>query len=269
MQIFNTPVKIGHTPTIVLDWIRNAFMRKEHKHRNSKYTFVYFSYEPDFEFLSLSLRSLMCAVSSKYIRSVYLFVDQKAPFSLAQLDSLKGICDVLIVEKIYDFSWASTETTLAEMNAFVVASQGDYDTDFVAKVDSDILFFRNTKLKRLLHSKHAAVADGHHLDYKYGQGGFYMIRKSIIKKLFNSVASDDIKLCEIQCQSLGEDRVISTYLKNKDRAFYLTRLMLFPDEYSLVNRLSAFVRWEFCTFHFVKDKQRMSQYASKFAFFEE
>jgi len=260
----NVPVKFNQLHIIMCDWVNNLFMQTCEKNSQAQFAFVYFSYEPDFEYLYLSVKSLVETVNENQIKAVYLFVDQKAPFDSGQLKELENICPKIVFKKVFDFSWASTETTLAEISSFTQVIEDTLDHDLIVKVDSDIVFFKNQKLKRILKSKYNAIGDGHHLDYRYAQGGMYMIRRILAKQVFHNIEKSHIKQCEKQCGTKGEDRVISTLLKNNGTPFYLTRLMLFPDEYSRIFKLNRFLRWEFCSGHFVKDKENMGQYTTLF-----
>ena len=260
MILFNIPIKVSHIPIIITDWLRNSNMRQSSIHKDAKFSFVYFSYQPDFPYLSVSLKSLAAAVDPELIRNVVLFVDQKAPFSDEEREYMNKLCPKLIFETVTNFSWASTETTLAEIESFKKVTELTEKYDFIVKVDSDIVWFRNKKLPRLLRSKYQAVGDGHHLNYEYAQGGLYMIRQHIVKAVFDNITPEIIKRCEEQCGTAGEDMVLSTLLDNRKSPFYLTRLMLFPDEYRLVSGINRCIRWEFCAAHFVKDKDSMAKF---------
>jgi hypothetical protein len=229
------------------------------KHQNAKLNFVYFSYQPDFEYLYLSIESLVNSQNKNDLRKIYVFIDQKAPFVEHELCVLKALSNKITFLPVYNFSWASTATTMAEICSFKQVMENAEAEDLIVKVDSDIVFFRNSKLKRLLHSKYVAIGDGHHLNYEYAQGGLYMFRKYIGKEIFNDIDEETIIACEKQCKNKGEDKVLSTLFANYKLPFYLTRLMIFPDEYSLIKRLNKFIRWEFCCGHFVKDKDNMKE----------
>jgi len=257
MLISNVPIKASHIHIILFDWLKNLFMFSSLKHKNAKFNFVYFSYQPDFEFLYLSIKSLVDTQGQNDLRNIYVFVDQKAPFNDNELNQLKTLSNVITFLPVYNFSWASTATTMAEISSFQqVMIHAEID-DFIVKVDSDIVFFKNSKLTRLLTSKHLVIGDGHHLDYKYAQGGLYMFRKHVGERILCDVDEKTIIACEKQCDNKGEDKVLSTLFSNGNFPFYLTRLMLFPDEYSQIRKLNRFLRWEFCCGHFVKDKDNM------------
>lgn len=264
MLICNVPVKASHVHIIIIDWFRNLFMWAYAKHKNAKFNFVYFSYQPDFDYLYLSIKSLVNSQDKTTVRNIYVFIDQKSPFNESEINQLQELSNDIIFLPVFNFSWASTETTMAEISSFQQVMENAQNNDFIVKVDSDIVFFKNTKLTRLLTSKHIAVGDGHHLNYQYAQGGLYMFRKYIGEKVLGNMDEQTIIACEKQCDNKGEDKVLSTLFLNRKFPFYLTRLMIFPDEYSLLKEVNCFLRWEFCCGHFVKDKDNMKTYNKLF-----
>lgn len=264
MYVFGTPVPARYIHLTLLDWVRCAAIKEKKEYLNAKLNFVYFSYQPDFEYLKISLLSLMGSVDCRYIRHIHLFEDQKAKFNDNELAELTRLCPKLIVHEVNNFSWASPESTLAEIKCFLKVAESADNADMVVKVDSDILFLKSNKLVRLLLSGIHAVGDGHHEDYKFAQGGLYMLRAQLVKDLLGVVELDDVLAVVGQNKSAGEDRAISRILQNNGQGFYLTRLMMYPTEYRRIEKLTRFNRWDFCAAHFVKDKQRMPHYKSLF-----
>ncbi|MYM62036.1 hypothetical protein [Pseudomaricurvus sp. HS19] len=264
MHILGVPFRVKYLPQTICDWWRNAALMMRRERPEVGYSFVYFSYKPDFDYLYLSMQSLKNNVSPELIDSVYLFVDQKAPFDESQLLQLQALFPQLRIRKIYGFSWASTETTLAELNAFSEVAAEIDGCHYLVKVDSDILITSDQKLKRLRRSACDTVADAHHLDYQYGQGGFYLIRAAVARRAFKDVSKETVKLFEARCGSIGEDKVISAMLAEAGCPFHFTRLMLYPEEYKRINRLNKLLRWEFCALHHVNDKVAMADFSDRF-----
>lgn len=260
MIILGVPVPVKYIHETIFDWIRCATLRKQKEHLDAKFSFVYFSYQPDFEYLRISITSLLDNVGDDYIGAVHLFEDQKAKFNDNELLSLRTLCPKLVVHPVNNFSWASPESTLAEIECFLKVASVANDIDMVVKVDSDILFLESDKLVRLLQSASHAVGDGHSEKYRFAQGGLYMIRSKLIKSVLSKVKlSDVLKIVETN-NSSGEDRAISKILEINQKPFHFTRLMLFPTEYRRVKKLSRFNRWDFCAAHFVRDKENMEKY---------
>lgn len=260
MIICNIPIKAAQTLTIVSDWFRRYLTSPSGTNSNAQVGLVYFSYEPDFEFLRLSILSATRFLDQQRIKSIHIFIDQKKPFTEIQENTLFELNNKIVFEPIFNFSWASTDTTEAELKAFSIVSNTLCDEDMIAKVDSDILFMPSQRLEEILCSDTDAVGDGHHVGYQYAQGGLYFIRNNVFKKAFNKIIREKIIAAENEVDNKGEDIVISQLLLNAGYPFYLSRFMLFPDEYSLIKHFSHLLQKEFFALHFVKDKQKMSSY---------
>jgi len=265
MFVLGTPIPIKFIHETLFDWVRCLGMKSVDTNENARLHFVYFSYRPDYEYLKLSIESLMNSIADKYIGSVHLFEDQKAPFSNEEISQLKKLCPNLVMQKVENFSWASPESTLAEINCFAKVSEGGNRNDMVVKVDSDILFFKSDKLIRILKSRLSNVGDGHNEHYRFAQGGLYLIRAWLIRDVLAKVTMDEIMQVVKKNDSVGEDKTISRLLKERGHPFFLTRLMLYPSEYQRVVKLNAFNRWDFCSAHFVRDKDNMEQYQKRFS----
>ncbi len=266
MIICNIPVKVTQTLTILNDWRKRYFYKNTGLNRDAKVALIYFSYEPDFEYLYLSLKSATQFIDNDLVKSIFIFIDQKKPFTQEQQSALHKLNNKVQFKPIYNFSWASTETTLAELGAFKTVADTLNNEDLLAKVDSDILFMQSDRLQSLLTSDYNAIGDGHHVDYKYAQGGLYFIRKKLFhEKLEPLIDRKSIEAAEDSINNKGEDIVISELLRSTGNPYYLTRFMLFPDEYSKTKIFSAALRKEFFSLHFVKDKQKMPTLIEKMA----
>jgi len=260
MRIFGTPFRIRFLFRTIKDWITCAFMSEYPEHFDAQFIFVYFSYKPDYEYLYLSLQSLVENIEDDKIREVFLFEDQKACFAESQINELQMLCPKLVIKPVENFSWASVESSYAEIQCFLQASNNASDKDMIVKVDSDILFLQSTKMVRLLRSKYLAFGDGHWSRYRYAQGGLYMFRSKILTSVLGHLGVQDIVKAVHEVGSEGEDRVISYLLKKYNCAFQYTRMMLFPSEYRDVIKLNQFNKWDFCAVHFVKEKEKMKKY---------
>jgi hypothetical protein len=260
MIILNTPIPAKHAVKTLFDWFTQCLMTIVNKPSSGqKIHFVYFSYEPDFHYLTLSVKSLLRSIEPELIGSINIFVDQKAPFSELQTRAIEAIYNKIIFHKVEHFDWASIESTFAELKCFKKVSENAGAQDLIAKVDSDILFFESAKLKRLLFSNYACIGDGHSEQYKFMQGGFYLLRKSLLDKIIQDADLDLVSKVGAQLNTNAEDRIISKLASEKTNVL-MTRLMLFPSEYQQLNYLSTFNRWDFTCGHFVKDKERMQRY---------
>ena len=220
--------------------------------------FVYFSYQPDFDYLVLSLKSLVANVKS--VKRVYVFMDQKKPFSEDEMATLRSIYPEIRFNPVYGFSWASIETTLAELNSFTQVAQECEPDDFVVKVDSDILFLRSDKLARISGSKSQVVGDTRFVDYQFMQGGLYLMRARVVNAHLAQVSVADVEdILKRNGHCLGEDCCVTWRLRDCHIPITDTRLMIFPDEYRKLPLLNRFVSWDFAALHFVSDKQAMRE----------
>ncbi|MFT5760225.1 MAG: hypothetical protein ACI9LM_005009 [Alteromonadaceae bacterium] len=261
MIIFNIPVGSRKILRTVKDWLKDAFILSfASKSNKSAFNFIYFSYAPDFEYLLLSLKSLV--QNTRPIRSIYLFVDQKAPFSEEQCQTLINIYPDLIFKTINNFEWASAESTKAEIDAFLDVVKNSLPNDYIVKVDSDILFLNSTKMSRIAASGLDAIGDGHWERYKFFQGGLYIIKVNVAERVFSNFEMDDLKnmIKEKLNNITAEDRCVTQILRDNNIKLYYTSLMLFPSEYQKLSKFNWFVKWNFSALHFVRDKDNMASY---------
>lgn len=263
MIIFNTPFRVRHFAKTISDWIRTFYIKENEINNNGKFIFVYFSYKPDYEYLILSLKSLLKSFDTKHIKSINIFIDQKSPFEEWQDEYIKSMDSKISLLEVNHFSWSSRESTIEELKCFYRVTKISNNEDMLVKVDSDILFFSSSKMNKILKSGILAAGDGHYENYKFAQGGLYLIRSVLIKNYLAKM--DDKVLDEIirENGSPAEDRAISKALEKNKTPFQFTRLMLFPSEYGKLRKLSRFNKFDFCAAHFVKDKENMSVFSEK------
>jgi len=261
MIIFNTPIQPRFIFKILQSWWQDFTMKKCEQFSTAQFNFVYFSYRPDFDYLNISLKSLLQNTNNEDIRNIYIYVDQKDVFTNDQIKELSNFSSKIIFRKINNFEWGSPKSTLSEIECYLsLAQEIKQPNDFMIKVDSDIVFIKSNKLQRLLRSKFHAAGDGHFLGYEFIQGGMYMIRMREIETNLSKVTLSNIENISRKIKSVGEDKVISTIFKDKNKPFHFTRLMLFPDEYRKIKNRTAITRWEFCCMHFHRDKENMHNY---------
>ena len=251
MIIFGCPVGFNHIFRIAWDQCLRLVHGFRSKH-SGRIHLIYFSYTNDIAMLKMSLVSLM-KLDEGILGHVNLVVDSKGPFSRAQEKELEEIVPSIKFHHIGRIDWASIDTLVAK----TVSAE-----DYIAKVDSDILFYSSDKLKEILCSNALFVGDGHYSNYKYAQGGLYLMRRSLAMQIS---CTKQLELFEAinECGSISEDRVISALVKKRTNKIWLTRLMLFPDEYSKANLSGYWVKKEFCSLHFVQHKKDMPEYAKR------
>ncbi|WP_262793199.1 hypothetical protein [Catenovulum sp. 2E275] len=211
----------------------------------------------------MSIQSLVRNVS--LIADIYVFIDQKAPLTKEQENSLIQIYPNIKFYPVENFAWASIETTMTEVNSFLKVANESEPENYLVKVDSDILFLKGSKLARISISGLDTIGDYRHTEGQYYQGGLYFIKHKVIKQCFNHATADDFKQIAKQWKgNFAEDLAISQRLIDQGIKTNSTRLMLFPNEYQNLKHANKMVRWEFAALHFVKDKQNMQHYFDSF-----
>jgi hypothetical protein len=205
-----------------------------------------------------SLQSLHC----DRIAMVYIVVDSKEPFGIEQQASLKEVVPNLQFLELGPVDWASLHTLKTEIQAFAIAASRAQPVDFIAKVDSDILFFSSTKLEEIGICRADFVGDGHTSGYRYAQGGLYLLRVPLAKQL-KTVTEQELEQTIAAYGTPAEDLVMTALVRRRTRNIWLTRLMLFPDEVAKANLNRRWVRQEFSAMHFVHRKSDMPTFASR------
>lgn len=264
MNLLGVPIKFRHLRRTVGEWLvhlRHSLFTAE---RDTQINFVYFSCQRDYQYLILSLRSLLANVTPRLIARLFIYEDAKDPFTADQIAALCALSPHVHMRKVRNFSWASPETTFAEVSSFLAAAAEARDTDYLAKVDSDIMFLSSAKLHTIMKLARPFAGDGHYSSYRYAQGGLYFMRVAELKQAFSSLNLEEIREVSRRLGFNAEDRVISEIFRNRGHPPCYSRMMLFPNEYGQLSQLNKFVRWEFCAAHFVKDKDSMAAFAAAF-----
>lgn len=151
-------------------------------------TAVYFSCHRDYALLRLSLMSLG-RFAANHLRNVYIYEDASNPFTNDERQALRAAAPVEIVTGPRVTGWG-VDTLLGELNLFrrIAALPAAAQTNWVAKVDSDVLFLG----ERLFTELARADCDlfGQPYTYPrgitYTQGGCYFLRTSFLNKLVHA-----------------------------------------------------------------------------------
>lgn len=267
MILFNWPFSARYPHKTALGWIKLKYykiMRKPRDH-TGKLNFIYFSYSPDYEYLTLSIRTLLKYTPQEYLGKIFVAEDQKAPFNEEQKQKIFYLYNDIEITPIFNFSWGSIKSTFAEIELFKNISKTlKSKDDLIIKIDSDILVFETKKLIDLCNTNLPAIGDGHYLQFKHAQGGLYALRKSTIENILGDITIKDVERASAETGSVAEDVCISHILKSNNTPFFHTRLMLFPDEYKKINTLNWLVKREFNAIHCHKDKENMALIAKNF-----
>ena len=260
MIIFGCPVGVRHLAHIVSDQVRRIYHRFNPRPAG-RIHFVYFSCAKDITFLTLSLKSLQLFGGDR-IGNIYVVIDSKGPFSAEEQAGLKRIVPNLHFLELGQIDWASIQTLKTELQAFGIAANQAQPIDFIAKVDSDILFFSNLKLNEISVCAADFVGDGHYSNYEYAQGGLYLLRTPLAMQL-QKVNEQELVQTIKECQTHAEDQVVSALVRRRTQNIWLTRLMLFPNEFDKADLDGGWVRKEFSAIHFVHQKNVMPSCATR------
>lgn len=210
--------------------------------------------------LSMSLKSLAGLVGNQ-ARYVAVVEDAKGLFKDEQRLALSKIVPELQFLQLGPIDWASIRTLKTELEAFSIVAAAAKPIDFIAKVDSDILFFSNKKLDEIKVCSADFVGDGHYSGYRYAQGGLYFMRAPLASSFFNSVTEEELQITITEVGTNAEDQVVSALVRRRNIKIWLTRLMLFPNEFERTNLGNAWVKSEFSAIHFVHKKVDMPKFS--------
>lgn len=145
---------------------------------------LYFVCGRHFECLRVSLRSLR-AVGLECVGTVYLYVDRDDFFTDSQIALLRRMVPRLVIRKSDHKTTGLGEQAIAnQLRAFLRVGEEIGEDDYLAKVDSDILFVSDQVFHDVLRSGDDAV--GQVCDYwepfLFFQGGCYFLKGSVLSE---------------------------------------------------------------------------------------
>ncbi|HTN74785.1 MAG TPA: hypothetical protein VL096_06040 [Pirellulaceae bacterium] len=211
----------------------------------------------------MSLASLMhCAPEN--VKSVVIGVDPKGPFSTQQQTELERIVPGITFQllPVYHGGWGA-DSVLAQCREYARIASAE-ECDYVAKVDSDVLFLPGQEFSLLASSRADAFGDGHYDGNRHFQGGLYFLSRQCCLRL-HDLDHDCVTSFITAGQGKflpGEDAVIFHLLKSKDIKIWLTYYMLFPAEYARrrLPQEGFFPRRPASALHFIGHKADMPGY---------
>jgi len=191
---------------------------------SSKIHFVYFACRKHFEHLYLSLRSLR-VLRFEGLGKVYLYIDKDDFLSEGQIIRLKKLGFDLLIRKSAGITWRTNETILGEVRIFLEIGREIDPEDYLAKVDSDILFLSKDIFRKVLISNKDAVGDptAYHEPFVYFAGGLYFIKASLVpvfEKFSPEIIDDTLNLVNNEtargrnriCKDCPEDAAIYNHI---------------------------------------------------------
>ncbi len=189
--------------------------------RQPKIHFFYISCGKDFDYLFISLMSLE-KLNLACRGTVYLYIDKKDPLSHEHLKKLKEefIWNMVIRETQYKLSWGGAKLLISELAAFREIVTQINQNDYVAKIDSDVLFISDRIFKEVINGDSEAI--GQRKEEGFMEGGSYFLKASLISKIvilpINHVVNqtnrmDGARIWGHQVSKCPEDRTISILVR--------------------------------------------------------
>jgi len=189
---------------------------------------LYFVCGRHFECLLISLKSLR-TVGLECIGTVYLYVDKDDAFTSVQVDLLHRLIPRLVIRESDNKTTGLGGQAIAnEVGVFLEVGKEINPEDYLAKIDSDILFVSGNVFHDVLQSGDDAF--GHICDYwepfLFFQGGCYFIKGCLLSEFrdFDSSIMPTV-LAEMNNETARqkgrvfttytEDAVIYSFLKTK------------------------------------------------------
>ena len=100
---------------------------------------VYFSCGKHFDHLLISLKTLQ-RLHLQGIGSMYLYIDKEDSLTNTQINLLKKLKFNLIIKKAKKVTGAGEQAITTELESFLEIGKEINSEDYIAKIDSDILF---------------------------------------------------------------------------------------------------------------------------------
>jgi len=230
---------------------------------------LYFVCGRHYHCLFLSLKSLR-SIGVECIGTVYLYVDREDSFTETQVEQLHRLVPRLVIRDSDNKTTGLGEQAIAnEVAVFLEISADVAAEDYLAKVDSDILFVSGEVFRNVLESGDDAY--GHVCDYfepfLFFQGGCYFIRGRLLSSFekFDARIMPDVlaAMNNETAKSKGrgfstytEDAVIYAFLKSRTTRIRLVR-------YYGTERDICDLRKRFSMIHFQQMRPVMVRHAGR------
>ena len=254
------PADVSRRPAAVRDGLRLVRRRLRQQAPANRVHLVYLSCEQHFEYLLTSLRSVE-RLGSECIGRVYLFIDKNHPLSERQAGVLEQELSLPLTVSLTDqpMSWGGPCVIANERVAFEKVAKQVAPDDYIAKVDSDLLFLSDRILHEVLASG-APMVGQPNLNgcFRYTQGGCYFLRVSFVPELLAQLPEEAIgtvaRRLGHEKANCPEDAAIYTLARQATdrvafRSFYLPLHKL--------GRISAADRDRFSVIHFEGCRREM------------
>jgi hypothetical protein len=236
------------------------------KARTPRVHCVYFACDKHFAGLYLSLKSL-ARLRLPFIGKIYLYLDKDDFLSPAHERELRKLGFELVPRKCERVTGWGEAAVSVEVSAFAEIGQEINSDDYLAKIDSDVIFVSGDTFRGALASNKDLY--GQLVDYwepeVFFQGGCYFIRGALLPEfgkfemallpkvvdaLGNETARSKQRLLNGSCP---DEAAIYFFLKEKTKEIVLTDFMVSPyDMFNLVKPVTAI--------HYVRSRAKMSRF---------
>ena len=188
--------------------------------KKMKINLVYFSCKNHFNILFDSLKSLE-KLNSKNLGKVYLCIDRKDKLTSSQTSEIKKLnLNTRILLSKYKLSTRGHSNLMSEIIAFNQISREISQEDYLAKVDSDVLFISERIFQEVIASNFEVIGDNwampcipNFFPNGFMQGGMYFVKNSTVSKLNTLNLRNSIKEIKnafnISLEECSEDFVMS------------------------------------------------------------
>ncbi len=177
--------------SIIYDWKvkSNCFVEREFKHtiNEKRIHSVYFTCNKHFKYLLASLQSLE-ELNLDFVGDIYIYIDKSDLISAEKIsrleDSYNGL-RIIINQTKYKFQKGLTRI-LSELDALREINKSISREDYIAKVDSDVIFLSGISLRKVLESESSIVGKTYtdpDSNFTYIRGGCYFLKGRIVSSI--------------------------------------------------------------------------------------
>jgi len=165
---------------------KNCNFKKIKGSSKKKIHFICFSCRKHFKYLFASLKSLE-KLNSKSIGNIYLSIDKKDFLTKKEINKILDLNLKITIQANKRITGMGIKSLLNELDIFEKISKNISPNDFVAKIDSDILFISDNIFKKVLKSNGILIGqkEERHGLFIYTQGGCYFLKNKIIESIIN------------------------------------------------------------------------------------
>jgi len=248
---------------------KNTTIQDKNVKQKKRIHIVYFACKKHFKYLIISLKSLE-KLHPMQLGNIYIFVDKKDFLTKDQIILLKKLKLNVVIKKSPIIAHDGVKLIITELTAFKEVINHINENDYIAKIDSDILFISDEIFKNVVNS--SAVVIGQKSGgnpataFPQPQGGCYFIRAPLINKMTNHPLRKFIKEASNNIGGrllplLPEDFVIFNLAKKHTNNIELINFSLPLNKiYSLPKKQKQYSVIHF----FSRHKEQMPQVAKKF-----